>query len=108
MVSSFVYFLDYPGIIQVSGSSVAGIAIALSSIALLPVLFGGFYLYNDISTFYEDSMEEIEQFKGYADNAWNDMLPTIMEQPATFSQLVGRHARSADNCNCGRRDQLAP
>lgn len=84
-------------------NTVATVAVVLSGVALLPILFGGLYLYNDINNFYVDTLEELHQFRSHADGAWSVMVTKNYGRVNSFAQLIGRNKRSGDNCNCGRK-----
>ena len=48
---------------MVSGQYVAGLAAVLSGLTLLPILFGGFFILNEINSFYDESMTDLQEFR---------------------------------------------
>lgn len=46
-----------------SSSTVPLVATVLSGLALVPMILGGLYVYNDIATFYQKSTADLELFQ---------------------------------------------
>ncbi|VDL78816.1 unnamed protein product [Nippostrongylus brasiliensis] len=86
----------------VSGAAaVAGIATTISIVTVV-------YLVNDINSFYDEAIEELSQFKDYANSAWQEMRPSPSEAFG-YDRLISRSRRQVpDFCNCGTQARNCP
>lgn len=62
-------------------------------------LIGIGFLFNDINNFYDEIMSDMNEFNGYANDAWKDIvyfqgkIPAGEESMPLFSEFVGRIKR---------------
>ncbi|RCN25945.1 nematode cuticle collagen domain protein, partial [Ancylostoma caninum] len=76
-----------------------------TSVTLIVISVAAFgYIVNDINSFYDDSMEELREFKGFADDAWAKMILTntaariprqVYDSPSTGVSSQGSISRPA-------------
>ncbi|VDO75998.1 unnamed protein product [Heligmosomoides polygyrus] len=67
------------------------------------------YLANDISSFYQETFEELTEFKDLANTAWHRMKPSPFESLRTRRGIsLGRRRRQLDECNCGQQQRNCP
>ncbi|WKX88538.1 hypothetical protein Q1695_008293 [Nippostrongylus brasiliensis] len=78
-------------------SCVAGATALATGLSLLAVA----YLVNDINRFYDEALEELNNFKDLANSAWDEMRLTQRKGLRTERSIdYFRHLRQAE-CNCG-------
>ncbi|GMR39653.1 hypothetical protein PMAYCL1PPCAC_09848, partial [Pristionchus mayeri] len=93
-------------------------AAAFTSVAAAAVVIGCLgglaYLLNDINDFYDRSMEDINEFRETADNAWSEMVMVTRSAPSVGAPevakiFVGRGKRSTGgSCGCGAQPNNCP
>ncbi|VDO84069.1 unnamed protein product, partial [Haemonchus placei] len=57
-------------------NSLVGTAALASAVLIAVAVLSVGYVVNDLSNFYDDSVQRIEEFKGVADDAWAKMIQT--------------------------------
>ncbi|CAJ0589913.1 unnamed protein product [Cylicocyclus nassatus] len=74
-----------------------GTITTLSAIAAVGAIIAIIYIVNDLNSFYDDAIEDLIEFKGVADSAWNRMVPTPEE--------LSRERRSLRMKRCGSSEE---
>ncbi|GMR49522.1 hypothetical protein PMAYCL1PPCAC_19717, partial [Pristionchus mayeri] len=92
---------------------VAAFASVAAAAVVIGCLGGLAYMLNDINNFYDQSMEELNEFRETADNAWSEMVFVTRAAPAAGApevakMLAGRAKRQSGSCGCGAQPNNCP
>ncbi|VDL80899.1 unnamed protein product [Nippostrongylus brasiliensis] len=92
-------------------SLVNGVA-AITAITVVVALFGVGYIINDINSFYDDAIQELDSFKDIANSAWHEMRSApemARDKRSTFVRRRDAYATSGGSgCNCGQQANNCP
>ncbi|PAV87099.1 hypothetical protein WR25_12712 [Diploscapter pachys] len=89
-----------------STSVLVGTVTGITAVVTLGAIVSVFYLINDINTFYDDSIQSIEEFKDSANGAWHSMQPNPFDVRERRSVFARR--RRQGQCNCGQQPNNCP
>ncbi|CAD6198922.1 unnamed protein product [Caenorhabditis auriculariae] len=85
--------------------------LTVASVASVFVVFGCIFsvglILHDINTFYDEKMQEIDQFKEIEQHAWESMISVPRGSDEVRTLFIGRNKRQAQ-CNCGEDIPEAP
>ncbi|EFO83934.1 hypothetical protein CRE_23231, partial [Caenorhabditis remanei] len=87
-----------------SAKYVVTIASCFSGLAIVACLFTVGAIFKDINDLYDNVMDDMDEFKMFANNAWKDMIPVTrpsLDNQSNLRALFGREKRQAGQCNCG-------